>query len=218
MYSLIAVAVKSPVSRRFAGLALAACLALLFSASAVKAGCAVPYTGPVPAKAEPAPKIPFISHPADDDDDWREPGTIVGLWHLIYTATSTTAGPLPVPIVPPGSFPFLESYKTWHADGTEFENAFLPPVVGNVCFGVWKEKRDGSVKLHHIGLMFDPATGKVANVFTVDEINRVARDGKTYSGTFDFKIFDATDVYGTGTVLQEIKGTTAGTRISVPED
>ena len=66
--------------------------------------------------------------------------------------------------------------------------------------------------------MFDPATGKVANVFTVDEINRVARDGKTYCGTFDFKIFDATDVYGTGTVLQEIKGTTAGTRITIPED
>jgi hypothetical protein len=57
--------------------------------------------------------------------------------------------------------------------------------------------------------------GKVSNVFTVDEIDTVESDGKTYSGTFDFKLFDATDVYGTGTPLAEVKGTTAGTRITV---
>lgn len=73
---------------------------------------------------------------------------------------------------------------------------------------------DGNVKLHHIGLMFAP-DGSVANVFTIDEIDRVSRDGKTYEGTFDMKIFDPTDVLGKGTVLQEIKGTTAATRITV---
>jgi hypothetical protein len=195
---------------RFAAIVALAGLGLSLSASYAEAGCAVPY------KAGVAPKIPFVSPPGDDER--KEPATIVGLWHLIYTATYTTAGPLPVPLVPPGSFPFVESYKTWHADGTEFENAFLPPVDGNICFGVWKEMKDGSVKLHHIGLMFDAAAGKIANVFTVDEINTVAPDGKTYSGHFDMKIFDASDVYGTGTVLQEIKGTTAGTRISVPRN
>src|SRR5271163_4663215 len=207
--SIVVVAWKSLVSRRFAGLVLAASLGLFLGASTVNA-CAVPY------KPATSPKIPFVNQP--EDDNWRGPATIVGLWHLTYTATFSTAGPLPVPVVPPGSFPFLESYKTWHADGTEFENAFLPPVGGNVCFGVWKENWDGSVKLHHIGLMFDPATGSIANVFTVDEVDKVAEDGKTYSGTFVFKIFAASDVYGAGTVLQEIKGTTAGTRIRIPND
>jgi hypothetical protein len=73
---------------------------------------------------------------------------------------------------------------------------------------------DGCVKLHHIGLMF-ASDGSVSNVFTVDEIDRVASNGKTYSGTFDFKLFPPTDVYGTGTPLAEAKGTTAGTRITV---
>jgi len=188
---------------------------LSFAATAANAGCWTP-----PSKAAAAPRIPFITPPADtqvthaDGEDFLEPASIVGLWHVAYTATSSTAGPLPVPIVPPGAFPFLQSYKTWHADGTEFENAFLPPAAGNVCFGVWKHFGNGYVKLHHIGLMFAP-DGSIASVFTVDELDRVAANGKTYSGSFDFKLFDAADVLGTGTVLQEIKGTIAATRITV---
>ncbi|HTZ99552.1 MAG TPA: hypothetical protein VMB02_04410 [Candidatus Aquilonibacter sp.] len=73
----------------------------------------------------------------------------------------------------------------------------------------------GSVKLHHIGLMFDSVTGDVDGVFSVDEIDTVAPNGKTYSGTFDFKLFDPSDVFGTGTPISEVKGTTAGTRIIV---
>jgi hypothetical protein len=151
--------------------------------------------------------------------EWRtKPATIVGLWHLIYTATYSTSGPIPFPVIPPGppsSFQFLESFKTWHADGTEFENAFLPPAGGNICFGVWEDSGHGNVKLHHIGLMFAP-DGSVSFIFTVDEKDTVAPDGKTYSGTFDFKlwppVFSEVD---TGKPLQEVKGTTAGTRITV---
>jgi hypothetical protein len=55
--------------------------------------------------------------------------------------------------------------------------------------------------------MFDATTGKVSNIFTVDEIDTVATDGKSYTGTFDFKLFDATDVFGTGTPLAEVTGT-----------
>jgi hypothetical protein len=138
--------------------------------------------------------------------------SIVGLWHLNYTATYDENFPPGNPATPP--FPFLQSYKTWHGDGTEFENAFLPPAGGNICFGVWKDLGHGVAKLHHIGLMFD-ASGNVSNVFTVDEIDTVAPDGKTYKGTFDFKLFDSTNVYGVGAPISEVKGTTAGTRIPV---
>jgi hypothetical protein len=62
------------------------------------------------------------------------------------------------------------------------------------------------------GAGVDPAPPRV---FTVDEINRVAPDGKSYSGTFDFKIFPAADVLGTGAPVQELKGITAATRITV---
>jgi hypothetical protein len=133
------------------------------------------------------------------------------LWHVIYTANSAS----PSGNFPPTPFQFVETLKTWHADGTELENAFLPPASGNVCFGVWKETGHGSVKLHHIGLMFD-SMGRVSNIFTIDEKDTVASNGKTYSGNFDFKLWPPNfDGVGVGTPLAEVTGSTAGTRITV---
>jgi hypothetical protein len=192
-------------------------LTMLFAASSVKAGgCA-----PLPYKAGAAPSIPFVSPQGDDhqrSDDFNGPGSIVGLWHVIYTATESTSGPLPVPVIPPGpptSFQFVETFKTWHSDGTEFENAFLPPTGGNICFGVWKDLGEGHVKLHHIGLMFAP-DGSISNIFTVDETDTVAFNGKTYKGNFAIKLWPPFfDLVGVGTPVQEIQGTTAATRITV---
>jgi hypothetical protein len=197
--------------RFFVVVALAS-LGLIFTArSASAAGCAVPY-------AAGAPILSPLANPQLADAR-NQPFTIVGLWNVNYTASYDNNFPLPPGPAATPPFPFLESYKTWHADATEFENAFLPPSGGNVCFGVWKDLGRGTVKLHHIGLMFNPdATNPmdaVANVFTVDEIDTVAPDGKTYKGTFDFKIFDASDVFGTGTPIAEVKGSIAATRIIV---
>ena len=196
-------------SGRFSALVALVGLGLLFTTSGAKAaGCALPY------KAGATPSIPFLSPPGSEslnhqeDEESNKHASIVGLWHVIYTATSAS-GPFP-----PTPFQFVETYKTWHGDGTEFENAFVSPTGGNICFGVWKQAGHRTVKLHHLGLMFG-SDGKVSNVFTVDEIDTVESDGKTYSGTFDFKLFDATNVYGTGTPSAEVKGTTAGTRITV---
>jgi hypothetical protein len=165
------------------GLAL---LAMLFVAGNAKAGC-----GDF-RKAGSAPALPWMNQGGDDGP---QAPTIVGLWHLTYTQED-------------GS-PFNQTFKTWHADGTEFEQAFLPPGGGNICFGVWKETGLRTVKLHHVGLMFAP-DGSIAGSFTIDEIDTVTWDGKTYKGTFDFKSYDAS-----GNAGPEIKGTTAATRISV---
>ena len=197
-------------SGRFSALVALVGLGLLFTTSGAKAaGCALPY------KAGATPSIPFLKAQADaslnhqEDEKSKKDASIVGLWHLIYTATSAS-GPFP-----PTPFQFLESFKTWHADGTEFENAFLPPTGGNICFGVWKDLGDGQVKLHHIGLMF-ASDGSVSNIFTVDERDKVASNRKTYIGTFDFKLWPPSfDAVGVGDPLAEVTGTTAGTRITV---
>lgn len=195
-------------SRPFLAVVALVGMGLLFTASGAKAGCGVPY------KTGAAPSIPFVNPQSakspnqQDGEESNERASIVGLWHVIYTATEAS-GPFP-----PTPFQFLESYKTWHGDRTEFENAFLPPSGGNICFGVWKESGRDSVKLHHIGLMF-ASDGTISNVFTVDETDTVANNGKTYQGYFDFKLFPASDVLGTGTPLAEVKGTTAATRIAV---
>jgi hypothetical protein len=203
-------------SRRFFAFVALVGLGLLFTTPGAKAGgCAVGYKA-----GATAPSIPFVSPQGNGQQEGEDFNghAIVGLWHVIYTATESTSGPLPVPVIPPGppsSFQFVETFKTWHADGTEFENAFLPPAAGNICFGVWKDSGEGRVKLHHIGLMFAP-DGSISNIFTVDETDMVASNDKTYKGTFDIKLWPPVfDLVGVGSPVQEIKGTTAATRITV---
>jgi hypothetical protein len=206
MKQLFGITLKLLRRGRLSALAVLVGLGLLFTAASARAGCAIPY------KAGAAPAIPFVSPHADGE--WNEHANIVGLWHVNYTATSDDNFPPGGPY-PPTPFPFLESFKTWHGDGTEFENAVLPPAGGNICFGVWKELGNGSVKLHHIGLMFN-TDGSLSAIFTVDETDTVSPDGKTYKGTFYFKLWPPSyDAVGAGKPIAEVKGTTAATRITV---
>jgi hypothetical protein len=125
MNQILGITLKLLRSRRFSALVALVAVGLLFTAAGANAGgCAVPY------KTGAAPAIPFVSPHADGDS--KEHATIVGLWHVLYTATYDNNFPPGGPY-PPTPFPFLESFKTWHADGTEFENAFLPPAGGNIC-------------------------------------------------------------------------------------
>jgi hypothetical protein len=122
--------------------------------------------------------------------------SIVGLWHVVYTAGGAT---------------FNETLDQWHSDGTEFENAYLAPAQGNICFGVWKPTGSHSVRLHHIGWTFDPtSTGTANGTFTLDEENTVSKDCNSYTGTFTFKTFDLKGNQGV-----EVTGTIAATRITV---
>ena len=185
-------------SRRYSVLAALVGLGLLFGASGANAGCAVPY------KVAAAPAIPFLS--PHEQDEGNEKASIVGLWHVIYTGTSDENFPPGGPF-PPTPFQFLESFKTWHADGTEFENAFIPPAGGNICFGVWKEVDNCTVK-------FNP-DGSILSIFTVDETDKVASDGQSYKGSFDFKLWPPSyEAVGKGLPISEVKGTTAATRIT----
>ena len=123
--------------------------------------------------------------------------SIVGLWHVIYTAGGQT---------------FNDTFDMWHSDGTEFEAAFLPPEAGNICYGVWKEV-GGTVHLHHIGWLFTPGStpGTATGTFTLDEINTVSRNGMSYSGSFTFQVYDMNGVAQGGPVT----GTMLASRITV---
>lgn len=197
---------------RFSGVAILVGLGLLLAASGAKAGCAMP------SKPGAAPAIPFVSPHGDDDqrgEDSNGRASIVGLWHVIYTGTSNDNFPPGVSPQPQPPFQFVETLKTWHADGTEFENAFLPPAGGNICFGVWKDLGKDTVKLHHIGLMFNP-DGSLLAIFTVDETDTVSSNGKSYKGVFDFKLWPPSyEAVGVGAPISEVRGTTLASRVSV---
>jgi hypothetical protein len=127
--------------------------------------------------------------------DAKDP--IVGLWYVVYTAGGKT---------------FNETVDQWHSDGTEFENAYLPVLSGNICFGVWKPTGPRAVRLHHIGWTYDVVNGGIANgTFTLDENNTVSWDGKTYTGSFTFQPYNIE-----GKPLGDpVKGTMLATRITV---
>jgi hypothetical protein len=170
---------------------LPALLVLLISSSA-KASCLAS------AKAAPNSKASVVmlqpAQPANDGEDFGFP-TVVGLWHVHYTQADGT--------------PFNETFKTWHADRTEWEQAIGVP-GGGYCYGVWKEIGPRTVKLHHLGFIFGP-DGSLAANFILDETDTVDFDNHSYSGHFDFKQYDST----TGALMVEIKGSVAATRITV---
>ena len=144
-------------SRIFGGaLALLSIAALLFGATSANAACGADGHG-----VEEFDRTPEAGN---DQDDGFAPGrgsSIVGLWHVVYTAGGST---------------FNETLDQWHSDGTEFENAWLPPDTGNICFGVWKEVAPRTVRLHHIGWLFTPGSTPptASGTFTLDETNTVS--------------------------------------------
>src|ERR1700759_1831915 len=110
---------------------LAAVLSLLIAALFAGVGsakaCGSPNKGSGPA-------MPWLEH--QEDANWQP--TIVGLWHTVYTESDGSV--------------FNQTFKMWHSDGIEFENALLPPTGGNICYGVWRQTGHRTVKLHHIGV------------------------------------------------------------------
>ncbi len=165
---------------------------LMLSGASARAACGIS-----PGLHAGAPVMPMLAMAGGDgEDSWgAHKDSIVGLWHTVYTADKAV---------------FNETLDEWHSDGTEFENAYLPPAAGNICFGVWKPVGERTVRLHHIGWTFDPASMGTANgTFTLDETNTVSSDGKSYTGTFTFKTFP---LKGPSVV---VTGTIAATRITV---
>ena len=57
-------------------------------------------------------------------------GSIVGMWKNSVVVNSQ--------IIATG-------IATWHSDGMEFDNVDIPPIVGNICEGVWDMPSKASV-------------------------------------------------------------------------
>ena len=157
---------KAPLTSRVSrgALALLPIAALLFGATGANAACGLTGTG-----SKSPIRLPMLAQAGNEqqEDFARDHGdSIVGLWHVVYTADGKT---------------FNETFDQWHSDGTEFENAWLPPDTGNICFGVWKEVATRTVRLHHIGWLFTPGSipPTASGTFTLDETNVVSRDRKS---------------------------------------
>jgi hypothetical protein len=170
-----------------------ALLTLAFTAPGAHASCGE--LGGTKASGIKLPMLEGAGSLLGNADDERSNDSIVGLWHVIYTANNAV---------------FAESLKQWHSDGTEFETVSHNPEIGNICLGVWKQVGFRTVRLHHIGWLFSD-DGTLTGTFTNDETDTLYADGKSYKGTFVFRTYDVNGTF-TGT---QINGTIAASRITV---
>ena len=146
---------------------------------------------------------------AESHDD-NDPVSIVGMWHVVFTAHSVNGEAIP----DPGAV-LDNSVVVWHADGTEIMNSSRPAQDGNFCLGVWKKTGGHSYFLNHIPWQGnDPSggpggLGNPAGGAQILEQVTLSPDGDHYSGSFTLTAYDTS-----GNVEVTFTGSLSATRIT----
>jgi|HubBroStandDraft_2_1064218.scaffolds.fasta_scaffold200683_2 hypothetical protein len=135
--------------------------------------------------------------------------SIVGMWHVTFTAKGNSEGP-------PDNTPIDNAIIVWHSDRTEVMNSGRPAQDGDFCLGVWEEVVKNHYKLNHFAWMGNDTTnapggiGKPAGPTHIVEDVTVSADGKHYSGTFTLDAYDTSF-----NLTAHIVGVLQGTRITM---
>ncbi|MGC2032402.1 MAG: hypothetical protein WA642_20460 [Steroidobacteraceae bacterium] len=171
---------------------VAAVTALSLTGLSAHASCADPRTAGQQGAFQAMPALRLQSSTAGSlANTSSAANSIVGTWHVTYTVEGG---------------PFAQAFIQWHDDGTEWENINLPVLGGNLCMGSWKPVDARHVFRNHIGWLY--TNGSVTGYFTETETDEVSRDGNSYSGTNDQKIYDLN-----GVMQVEVTGTATAQRI-----
>jgi hypothetical protein len=123
---------------------------------------------------------------------------IVGFWNTTFFVGDTDAV-------------WDQAFEQWHSDGTELavDNA-VPPSLGNVCVGVWKQV-GRTIKLLHYTWNWNP-DGTKAGTFRLEMTVTVERGGREFAGTY---VSDSFDVDGKRIPELHAEGVVSGVRITV---
>jgi hypothetical protein len=175
---------------------LAAVVLALVYAPASKAQCGAQKTA-FHSSWSGQPAMPFRAA-LINDDHYNEP-SIVGFWHFKMLIGGN--------VIDAGA-------QQWHGDGTEvMDSGVRNPLIGNVCFGVWKQTGQRHYRLNHRGIGFDPAGGSTNGIDSIVFDVTLSRDGNSYSGTFTIYPYSPEGVF----MGPAVKGTVTGTRITVDD-
>jgi len=158
------------MKRNLALLATAAALAL--SGLSAHAGCVDPRVAVQNAANRISPVFPAAAKAAAESDH-HDNDSIVGTWIVNYTSGGNPAG---------------DAFIQWHDDGTEWENIDFPVLGGNLCMGEWRQTGHRQVARDHIGWLY--TDGTISGYFTETETDTLSRNGNSYTGTNDMKIYD----------------------------
>jgi len=195
--------------RKFMVAVGALALALIMAPGAV-AQCGLPGKMVKPAAWHPMSQRARLVMTSFDEDG-EGPTSIVGFWHVIFTAQTSNGQAIPDTMID-------NALSVWHSDKTEIMNSIRPPQDGNFCLGVWE--RTGRMKyvLNHYAwfsnqfpndppVPIGPPSGPTHFVERVT----LSPDGNQFTGTFTLDAFDATGK----TIVQSFTGAITGTRITV---
>jgi hypothetical protein len=145
------------------------------------------------------------------DGDWDGAGSIVGMWHVVFTAHTAGGAPLPTPMVVDNAL------VTWHPDHTEIMNSVRPPQDGNFCMGVWEQTGRDQYYLNHFAWYaneFPNSTnngiGQAEGPTHIQEWVTVSPDGNHFTGSFALTAYT-----GSNGILASFTGSLSGTRITV---
>jgi hypothetical protein len=133
--------------------------------------------------------------------------SIVGMWHVVFTAKGNFG-----PGLPPDGAPIDTGFAQWHSDGTEIMNSSRNPATGSFCLGVWKKVQPLQYKLNHWAISWDPAVdpNRPQGPANIREDVVLDPDGDSFHGTFVIDQYDRS-----GNLLIEIKGAVDATRVTV---
>lgn len=155
---------------------------------------------------------PSLVRTAFDDDRDPEP-SIVGMWHVIFTAQTQNGERIPGT----GGAVIDNSVVVWHSDGTEIMNSSRSAQDGNFCLGVWERTGKRTYLLNHIpwqGNVYDPTVppdtiGIPQGGTQIIEKITLNPDGNSYSGTFTLHAYDTS-----GNVYMSFTGVLSAKRIT----
>jgi hypothetical protein len=149
-----------------------------------------------------------VQKPDDDDDDL----SIVGMWHVTFTALTSSGAPI--------NNPFDDAIVVWHKDGTEIMNSSRPAQDGNFCLGVWAKTGKQKYFLNHIPWAGnDPANapGGIGNPQSGAQLLEhvtLSPRGNSYSGTFTLTAYTNKQPVATFTGVLTATRITTGTSIT----
>lgn len=161
-----------------------------------------------PASWHPSIGAAHLARAAFDDGD-EDGQSIVGMWHVLFTAQTMNGSAIPDTVID-------NALSVWHSDHTEIMNSVRPPQDGNFCLGVWKQTGRSSFYLNHFAWFanqFPNATnngiGDPTGPTRFTEKVTVTPDGKHFTGTFTLTAYDTK-----GNVATSFTGALSGNRIT----
>ncbi len=164
-----------------------------------------------PAAMHPQSGSAHFMHAALFDDDDRDGPSIVGMWHVIFTAHTVNGT-----AIPPDAYPMIDNaFVVFHSDKTEIMESARPPQDGNFCLGVWEKTGARSYYLNHLPWLGNDTTNAPSGIGNptggaqITEHVTVSEDGKSYTGNFTLVAYNLD-----GTKAVTFTGVVAATRIT----